>query len=64
MSSSLQIGALQDHFLFKHRNHPSRMKRSADHITRRLAEDDRVSGYQLVLLCVQSFFFFLLILKG
>ncbi|XP_019130796.1 neuroendocrine convertase 1 isoform X2 [Larimichthys crocea] len=37
-----QIGALQDHFLFKHRNHPSRMKRSADHITRRLSEDDRV----------------------
>uniref|UniRef100_A0A8D3DI34 Neuroendocrine convertase 1 n=1 Tax=Scophthalmus maximus TaxID=52904 RepID=A0A8D3DI34_SCOMX len=37
-----QIGALKDHFLFKHRNHPSRMKRSANHITRRLSEDDRV----------------------
>ncbi|KAI4827175.1 hypothetical protein KUCAC02_030593 [Chaenocephalus aceratus] len=37
-----QIGALEDHFLFKHRNHPSRMKRSANHITRRLSEDDRV----------------------
>lgn len=45
MSSSLQIGALKDHFLFKHRSHPSRMKRSADHITRRLSEDDRVSGH-------------------
>lgn len=42
MSSPPQIGALEDHFLFKHRNHPSRMKRSADHITRRLSEDDRV----------------------
>ncbi|XP_071774918.1 neuroendocrine convertase 1 [Centroberyx gerrardi] len=38
-----QIGALENHFLFKHRNHPSRMKRSADHITKRLSEDDRVS---------------------
>uniref|UniRef100_A0A4W6CUI5 Neuroendocrine convertase 1 n=1 Tax=Lates calcarifer TaxID=8187 RepID=A0A4W6CUI5_LATCA len=37
-----QIGALEDHFLFRHRNHPSRMKRSADHITRKLSEDDRV----------------------
>uniref|UniRef100_A0A665T7K9 Neuroendocrine convertase 1 n=1 Tax=Echeneis naucrates TaxID=173247 RepID=A0A665T7K9_ECHNA len=37
-----QIGALQDHFLFKHRTHPSRMKRSAGHITRQLSEDDRV----------------------
>lgn len=62
-SSSLQIGALEDHFLFKHRNHPSRMKRSADHITRRLAEDDRVSGYELVLLCPQSFVFLFLIFK-
>lgn len=43
--SSLQIGALEDHFLFKHRNHPGRMKRSANHITRRLSEDDRVSGH-------------------
>lgn len=44
MSPSPQIGALEDHFLFKHRNHPSRRKRSADHITKRLSEDDRVSG--------------------
>uniref|UniRef100_A0AAX7UQ20 Neuroendocrine convertase 1 n=1 Tax=Astatotilapia calliptera TaxID=8154 RepID=A0AAX7UQ20_ASTCA len=37
-----QIGALEDHFLFKHRSHPRRMKRSASHITRQLSEDDRV----------------------
>uniref|UniRef100_A0A7N6FLQ4 Neuroendocrine convertase 1 n=1 Tax=Anabas testudineus TaxID=64144 RepID=A0A7N6FLQ4_ANATE len=37
-----QIGALEDHFLFKHRNHPRRMKRSAEHTTRQLSEDDRV----------------------
>uniref|UniRef100_A0A8C5I1I3 Neuroendocrine convertase 1 n=1 Tax=Gouania willdenowi TaxID=441366 RepID=A0A8C5I1I3_GOUWI len=37
-----QIGALEDLFLFKHPNHPRRMKRSASHITRRLSEDDRV----------------------
>lgn len=37
-----QIGALEDHFLFRHRLHPTRMKRSAVHITRRLSEDDRV----------------------
>uniref|UniRef100_A0A672YAN0 Neuroendocrine convertase 1 n=1 Tax=Sphaeramia orbicularis TaxID=375764 RepID=A0A672YAN0_9TELE len=37
-----QIGALEDHFLFKHRRHPSRMKRSANHITKQLSEDDRV----------------------
>lgn len=42
LSSALQIGALQDHFLFKHRTHPRRMRRSADHITKRLSEDDRV----------------------
>uniref|UniRef100_A0A8B9LPE3 Neuroendocrine convertase 1 n=1 Tax=Astyanax mexicanus TaxID=7994 RepID=A0A8B9LPE3_ASTMX len=38
-----QIGALQNHYLFKHQSHPSRTKRSADHITKRLSEDDRVS---------------------
>uniref|UniRef100_A0A8C5CXR3 Neuroendocrine convertase 1 n=1 Tax=Gadus morhua TaxID=8049 RepID=A0A8C5CXR3_GADMO len=38
-----QIGALENHFLFKHRSHPSRMRRSANHITKRLSEDDRVS---------------------
>ncbi|KAK7916046.1 hypothetical protein WMY93_011807 [Mugilogobius chulae] len=37
-----QIGALDDHYLFKHRRHPRRMKRSAVHITKRLSEDDRV----------------------
>ncbi|MEQ2238484.1 Neuroendocrine convertase 1, partial [Ilyodon furcidens] len=37
-----QIGALKNHFLFKHRNQPRRMRRSADHITRKLSEDDRV----------------------
>ncbi|XP_060790968.1 neuroendocrine convertase 1 [Neoarius graeffei] len=38
-----QIGALENHYLFKHHYHPSRTKRSADHITKRLSEDDRVS---------------------
>ncbi|XP_047439598.1 neuroendocrine convertase 1 [Mugil cephalus] len=37
-----QIGALEDHFLFKHRRHPSRARRSAEHVTRQLSEDDRV----------------------
>ncbi|KAF3689583.1 Neuroendocrine convertase 1 [Channa argus] len=37
-----QIGALEDHFLFRHRKHPRRMKRSANHISRQLSEDDRV----------------------
>uniref|UniRef100_A0A3B4AHS3 Neuroendocrine convertase 1 n=1 Tax=Periophthalmus magnuspinnatus TaxID=409849 RepID=A0A3B4AHS3_9GOBI len=37
-----QIGALDDHYLFKHRRQPSRSKRSAVHITKRLSEDDRV----------------------
>uniref|UniRef100_H3CZ93 Neuroendocrine convertase 1 n=1 Tax=Tetraodon nigroviridis TaxID=99883 RepID=H3CZ93_TETNG len=37
-----QIGALDDHFLFKHRSHPRRMKRGAPHVTKRLSEDDRV----------------------
>ncbi|XP_036444413.1 neuroendocrine convertase 1 [Colossoma macropomum] len=38
-----QIGVLENHYLFKHHSHPSRTKRSADHITKRLSEDDRVS---------------------
>ncbi|XP_039544170.1 neuroendocrine convertase 1 isoform X1 [Pimephales promelas] len=38
-----QIGALENHYLFKRHSHPSRTKRSADHITKRLSEDDRVS---------------------
>ena len=42
-----QIGALENLYLFKHRSHPSRTKRSADHITKRLAEDDRVRALLL-----------------
>nr|XP_055037151.1 neuroendocrine convertase 1 [Misgurnus anguillicaudatus] len=38
-----QIGDLENHYLFKRYNHPSRTKRSAGHITKRLSEDDRVS---------------------
>uniref|UniRef100_A0A8C8MN44 Neuroendocrine convertase 1 n=1 Tax=Oncorhynchus tshawytscha TaxID=74940 RepID=A0A8C8MN44_ONCTS len=38
-----QIGTLENHYLFKHQTHPSRTRRSADHITKRLSEDERVS---------------------
>ncbi|XP_028660609.2 neuroendocrine convertase 1 [Erpetoichthys calabaricus] len=38
-----QIGALENHYLFKHQSHPRRSKRSLDHITKRLSEDGRVS---------------------
>ncbi|KAJ8260792.1 hypothetical protein COCON_G00165150 [Conger conger] len=38
-----QIGALENHYLFKHNSHPRRAKRSAGHVTKRLSEDDRVS---------------------
>uniref|UniRef100_A0A672S4C0 Neuroendocrine convertase 1 n=1 Tax=Sinocyclocheilus grahami TaxID=75366 RepID=A0A672S4C0_SINGR len=38
-----QIGVLENHYLFKRHSHPSRTKRSADHMTKRLSEDDRVS---------------------
>ncbi|KAJ8338748.1 hypothetical protein SKAU_G00355340 [Synaphobranchus kaupii] len=38
-----QIGALENHYLFKHHSRPRRARRSADHITKRLSEDDRVS---------------------
>ncbi|XP_036384685.1 neuroendocrine convertase 1 [Megalops cyprinoides] len=38
-----QIGALENHYLFKHHSHPRRSKRSAEHITKRLSEDERVS---------------------
>ncbi|XP_018918617.1 neuroendocrine convertase 1-like isoform X2 [Cyprinus carpio] len=38
-----KIGALENHYLFKRHSHPSRTKRSAAHITKRLSEDDRVS---------------------
>lgn len=37
-----RIGALEDHYLFRHQKHPRRMKRSAVHVTKRLSEDDRV----------------------
>ncbi|XP_015240752.1 PREDICTED: neuroendocrine convertase 1 [Cyprinodon variegatus] len=37
-----QIGALENHFLFRNHNHPRRMRRSAGHMTRQLSEDDRV----------------------
>lgn len=43
-SPRLQIGTLENHYLFKHQTHPSRTKRSADHITKRLSEDDRVNN--------------------
>lgn len=38
-----QIGSLENHYLFKHQSHPRRSKRSADHFTKRLSEDERVS---------------------
>ncbi|XP_069043637.1 neuroendocrine convertase 1 [Lepisosteus oculatus] len=38
-----QIGALENHYLFKHKSHPKRSRRSADHISKRLSEDERVS---------------------
>ncbi|KAG7481259.1 hypothetical protein MATL_G00064660 [Megalops atlanticus] len=38
-----QIGALENHYLLKHRSHPRRTRRSADHITKQLSEDERVS---------------------
>uniref|UniRef100_A0A2K5DPW2 Neuroendocrine convertase 1 n=1 Tax=Aotus nancymaae TaxID=37293 RepID=A0A2K5DPW2_AOTNA len=37
-----QIGPLENHYLFKHKNHPRRSRRSALHITKRLSDDDRV----------------------
>ncbi|XP_036382703.1 neuroendocrine convertase 1-like [Megalops cyprinoides] len=38
-----QIGALENHYLLKHRSHPRRTRRTADHITKQLSEDERVS---------------------
>ncbi|MBN3326312.1 NEC1 convertase, partial [Atractosteus spatula] len=38
-----QIGALENHYLFKHKSHPKRSRRSAEHISKRLSEDERVS---------------------
>uniref|UniRef100_A0A2K6K9G5 Neuroendocrine convertase 1 n=2 Tax=Rhinopithecus TaxID=542827 RepID=A0A2K6K9G5_RHIBE len=37
-----QIGSLENHYLFKHKSHPRRSRRSAFHITKRLSDDDRV----------------------
>ncbi|KAJ8775682.1 hypothetical protein J1605_016230 [Eschrichtius robustus] len=37
-----QIGSLENHYLFKHKNHPRRSRRSALRITKRLSDDDRV----------------------
>lgn len=51
----LQIGALENHYLFKRHSHPSRTKRSADHITKRLSEDDRVWDF-LKALALLSFY--------
>ncbi|KFV62117.1 Neuroendocrine convertase 1, partial [Dryobates pubescens] len=38
-----QIGSLKNHYLFRHRSHPRRSRRSAIHITKRLSDDERVS---------------------
>ncbi|TFK15754.1 versican core protein [Platysternon megacephalum] len=38
-----QIGSLENHYLFRHRSHPRRSRRSAIHITKRLSDDHRVS---------------------
>ncbi|KAF6126295.1 proprotein convertase subtilisin/kexin type 1 [Phyllostomus discolor] len=45
-----QIGSLENHYLFRHKNHPRRSRRSALHITKRLSDDDRVSVMQ----CLQT----------
>ncbi|XP_006733345.1 neuroendocrine convertase 1 [Leptonychotes weddellii] len=37
-----QIGSLENHYLFKYKNHPRRSRRSALYITKRLSDDDRV----------------------
>ncbi|NXG49474.1 NEC1 convertase, partial [Psilopogon haemacephalus] len=39
----LQIGSLKNHYLFRHKSHPQRSRRSAIHITKRLSDDERVS---------------------
>ncbi|KAE8635742.1 hypothetical protein XENTR_v10002722 [Xenopus tropicalis] len=38
-----QIGSLENHYLFRHKAHPRRSRRSAPHLTKRLADDGRVS---------------------
>ncbi|KFV03274.1 Neuroendocrine convertase 1, partial [Pterocles gutturalis] len=42
-ASVLQIGSLKNHYLFRHKSHPRRSRRSAVHITKRLSDDERVS---------------------
>ncbi|KAM3940694.1 neuroendocrine convertase 1 [Leptodactylus fuscus] len=37
------IGPLENHYLFRLSTHPRRMRRSLPHITKRLADDDRVA---------------------
>ncbi|XP_064152444.1 neuroendocrine convertase 1-like [Anguilla rostrata] len=37
-----QIGALENHYLLRHHSHPRRTRRSADHMTRWLSQDERV----------------------
>ncbi|XP_043920059.1 neuroendocrine convertase 1 [Protopterus annectens] len=37
-----QIGSLENHYLLRHKSHPRRTRRSLDHITKRLADDERV----------------------
>ncbi|NXP09604.1 NEC1 convertase, partial [Thinocorus orbignyianus] len=37
------IGSLKNHYLFRHKSHPRRSRRSAIHITKRLSDDERVS---------------------
>lgn len=49
----LQIGSLKNHYLFRHKSHPRRSRRSATHITKRLADDHRVSA-ELTLFHSQS----------
>lgn len=57
----LQIGALENHYLFKRHNHPSRTKRSADHITKRLSEDDRVWGFTKPLALLSIYVWYMII---
>ncbi|KAJ6669747.1 hypothetical protein lerEdw1_000296 [Lerista edwardsae] len=38
-----QIGSLENHYLFRHKSHRTRSRRSATHITKRLLDDHRVS---------------------
>uniref|UniRef100_A0A672TP58 Neuroendocrine convertase 1 n=1 Tax=Strigops habroptila TaxID=2489341 RepID=A0A672TP58_STRHB len=38
-----QIGSLKNHYLFRHKSHPRRSRRSAILITKRLSDDERVS---------------------